>query len=111
MAAIKLEPVVVATTPSTITTVVEPAMKAIVKTQPQLVIMVRAGVAPHFIKALRAAGSTSTVYRISTSASPGNLTAMGEQARGFGFARVVPSPFSNKNEGVLPYQTDMTASG
>lgn len=111
MAAVKLEPVVIATTPSTISTVVEPAVQAIIKTQPQMIIMVLAGVAPHFMKALRAAGSNTTVYGISTSASPGNITAMGELARGFGFAMIVPSPFAAKAELVRRYQVDMAASG
>ena len=111
MAEVKLKPVVVATTPGTTSPEVEPAAQAIAKVQPQMVIMVLAGVAPLFMKALRAAGGTSTVYGMSISASPANITAMGELGRGMGFALVVPSPFATKNDLVRRYQLDMAASG
>ncbi len=111
MADAKLEPVVMATTPGTASIEVEPAAKAIAKAQPQMVIMVLGGIAPLFLKALRAAGGTSTIYGLSISASPANITAMGESGRGLGFALVVPSPFSTKNELVRRYQIDMAASG
>ena len=111
MAEVKLQPVVVATTPGTTSAEVEPAALAIAKVQPQLVIMVLAGMAPSFLKALRAAGGTSTLYGLSISASPANISAMGESGRGLGFAMVVPSPFSTKNELVRRYQFDMTANG
>ena len=111
MAEVKLKPVVVATTPGTTSPEVEPAAQAIAKAQPQMVIMVLAGVAPLFMKALRAAGGTSTVYGMSISASPANITAMGELGRGMGFALVVPSPFATKNDLVRRYQIDMAASG
>jgi branched-chain amino acid transport system substrate-binding protein len=111
MAEVKLKPAVIATTPSTTSAEVEPAAQAISKAQPQLVIMALAGVAPLFMKALRAAGGTSTVYGVSVSASTGNLTAMGDLARGLGFAMIVPSPFANKNDLVRRYQMDMAASG
>ncbi|MES2360611.1 MAG: ABC transporter substrate-binding protein [Pseudomonadota bacterium] len=111
MADAKLEPVVMATTPGTASIEVEPAAKAIAKAQPQMVIMVLGGIAPLFLKALRAAGGTSTIYGLSISASPANITAMGENGRGLGFALVVPSPFSTKNELVRRYQIDMAASG
>ena len=111
MADAKLEPAVVATTPGTASVEVEPAAQAIAKAQPQMVIMVLGGIAPLFMKALRAAGGTSTVYGLSISASPANIAAMGELGRGMGFAMVVPSPFSSKNELVRRYQLDMAASG
>eukprot|EP01031_Cornospumella_fuschlensis_P014830 gene14830-18114_t len=111
MADAKLQPVVMATTPGTASTEVEPAAQAIAKAQPQMVIMVLGGIAPLFMKALRAAGGTSTVYGLSISASPANITAMGESGRGMAFALVVPSPFSTKNELVRRYQIDMAASG
>ena len=111
MADAQLKPVVVATTPGTTSAEVEPAAQAIAKVQPQMVIMVLAGVAPLFMKALRAAGGTSTVYGMSISASPANITAMGELGRGMGFALVVPSPFATKNDLVRRYQLDMAASG
>ena len=111
MADAKLQPVVLATTPGTTSTEVEPAAQAIAKAQPQMVIMVLASTAPMFMKALRAAGGTSTVYGLSISASPGNITAMGDSGRGMGFALVAPSPFSTKNELVRRYQIDMAASG
>lgn len=111
MADAKLEPVVMATTPGTASIEVEPAAKTIAKAQPQMVIMVLGGIAPLFLKALRAAGGTSTIYGLSISASPANITAMGESGRGLGFALVVPSPFSTKNELVRRYQIDMAASG
>lgn len=111
MAEAKLKPVVVATTPGTTSAEVEPAARVIAKAQPQMIIMVLAGVAPLFMKALRVAGGTSTVYGISISASPANITSMGELGRGMGFALVVPSPFATKNDLVRRYQLDMTASG
>ena len=111
MAAAKLQPVVMATTPSTASPDVEPAAQAIAKAQPQMVIMVLGGIAPLFLKALRAAGGTSALYGLSISASPANITAMGESGRGLGFALVVPSPFATKHELVRRYQADMAASG
>ncbi|HYP71651.1 MAG TPA: ABC transporter substrate-binding protein, partial [Variovorax sp.] len=74
----KLEPVVVATTPSTISLEVEPAAAAIAKASPQVVITGLAGTAPAFIKALRKAGGNSTVYGLSIMAS--SLTPMGDEA-------------------------------
>lgn len=111
MAEVKLEPVIIATTPTNTSTDVEPAAKAIAKAQPQVVIMVLSGVAPLFVKALRDAGGTSTVYGLSNAASAVNIAAMGDKARGVGFAIIVPSPLSNKNTLVRSYQTDMQASG
>ncbi len=111
MAEVKLEPVIIATTPTNTSTDVEPAAKAIAKAQPQVVIMVLSGVAPLFVKALRDAGGTSTVYGLSNAASAVNITAMGEKGRGVGFAIIVPSPLSNKNTLVRSYQADMQASG
>ncbi|MCY1164050.1 MAG: ABC transporter substrate-binding protein [Pseudomonadota bacterium] len=111
MADVKLEPVILATTPGTASTEVEPAAQAIAKVQPQMVVMVLGGIAPLFLKALRAAGGTSTIYGLSISASPANITAMGDSGRGLGFAMVVPSPFATKNELVRRYQLDMAASG
>jgi ABC-type branched-subunit amino acid transport system substrate-binding protein len=111
MAEVKLEPAIIATTPTNTSTDVEPAAKAIAKAQPQVVIMVLSGVAPLFVKALRDAGGTSTVYGLSNAASAVNITAMGEKARGVGFAIIVPSPVSNKNTLVRSYQADMQASG
>jgi branched-chain amino acid transport system substrate-binding protein len=111
MAAAKLTPAVVATTPGTTSTEVEPAAQAIAKAAPQMVVMVLAGVAPLFVRALRKLGATSTLYGLSISASAGNIEALGELGRGLGFAIVVPSPFAPKNEIVRRYQADMAASG
>lgn len=111
MAAAKLTPAVVATTPGTTSAEVEPAADAIAKAAPQTVIMVLAGVAPLFVKALRARGATSSIYGMSISASASNIEALGDLGRGLGFAIVVPSPFAPKNDVVRRYQTDMAASG
>ncbi|HEX3140300.1 MAG TPA: ABC transporter substrate-binding protein, partial [Rhizobacter sp.] len=111
MAEVKLTPAVVATTPSTNSTEFEAAVQEAVKAAPQVLIMVMAGVAPQFVKALRAAGSTSTVYGLSISASASNIAALGSQSRGLGFAIVVPSPFAAKHEIVRRYHVDMMASG
>jgi len=105
----KLEPAVVATTPSTISLEVVPAAEAIAKAAPQVVITGLAGTAPAFIKALRKAGGNSTVYGLSIMAS--SLTPMGGEARGIGFALIVPSPYSTRYEVVRRYQADMEASG
>ncbi len=111
MADVKLAPAVIATVPNTTATEVDPAVQAIVKVQPQMVIMVLAAGTPLFIKALRAAGGTSTVYGLSICATPANFTAMGDTGRGLGFAMVVPSPFSTKHDLVRRYQIDMAANG
>jgi branched-chain amino acid transport system substrate-binding protein len=111
MAEVKLEPALIVTTPTNTSTEVEPAAKAIAKAQPQVVIMVLSGVAPLFVKALRDAGGTSTVYGLSNAASAVNIAAMGERGRGVGFAIIVPSPASNKTVLVRNYRTDMQASG
>ena len=111
MAQAKLTPAVVATTPGTTSPEVEPAAQAIAKAGPQMVVMVLAGVAPLFVRALRNAGSTSSLYGLSISASAANIEALGDLGRGLGFAIVVPSPFAPKNEIVRRYQADMAASG
>lgn len=111
MAAARLEPAVVATTPGTTSTEVEPAAQAVAKAAPQVVIMVLAGVAPLFVKAFRAAGGASSIYGLSISASSKNIAELGDQGRGIGFAIVVPSPFALKHEIVRRYQADMTAFG
>lgn len=105
----KLEPAVIATTPSTTSLEVEGAADAIAKAAPQVVITGLAGTAPAFIKALRKAGGNSTVYGLSIMASA--LTPMGDAARGVGFALIVPSPYSTRHEVVRRYQADMEASG
>lgn len=111
MAAHKLKAAVMATTPGTTSPEVEPAAQAIAKAEPQVVIMVMAGMAPKFVKALRDAGSAASVYGLSIGMSPANVAALGDQGRGIGFAIVVPSPFSSKHEIVRRYQADMAASG
>ncbi len=111
MEAAKLKPAVVATTPGTISTEFQGAVDAIVKVQPQMVIMVLAGVVPQFVKALRAAGGTSSLYGLSIGASAANITALGDMGRGIGFAIIVPPPNAPKYEIVRRYQADMRASG
>lgn len=111
MTAANLTPAVVATTPGTTSTEVEPAADAIAKAAPQTVIVVLAGVAPLFVRALRQRGATSTIYGMSITASATNIEALGALGRGLGFAIVVPSPFAPKNEIVRRYQVDMQASG
>lgn len=111
MAAAQLKPAVIATTPGTTSTEVEPAAMAIVKESPQAVIMVLAGVAPLFVRAFRKLGGSSTLYGLSISASASNIEALGSLGRGLGFSLVMPSPFAPKYEIVRRYQTDMTASG
>ena len=107
----KLQPAVIATTPGTTSPEVEPAAKAIAKVSPQVVVMGLAGTAPAFVKALRAAGGSSTIYGISIGASANNIRALGDVSRGIGFSIVVPSPFASKYEVVRRYQADMKASG
>ena len=111
MAAAKLTPAVIATTPGTTSPEVDPAADAVAKAAPQTLIMVLAGVAPLFVRALRARGGTSSIYGMSITASAANIVALGEMGRGLGFAIVVPSPFSPKYEIVRRYQADMAASG
>jgi ABC-type branched-subunit amino acid transport system substrate-binding protein len=111
MKAVGLEPVVIATTPGTTSSEVEPAAAAIAKADPQMVLMGLAGVAPLFVKALRQAGSSSAVYGLSISASAANIQALGEMGRGLAFAIAVPSPFTPRYEIVRRYQADMQDSG
>jgi ABC-type branched-subunit amino acid transport system substrate-binding protein len=111
MAQAKLTATVVATTPGTTSPEVEPAAQAIAKAEPQMVVMVLAGVAPLFVRALRKAGGTSSLYGLSIGASPANIEALGDLGRGMGFAIIVPSPFAPKYEIVRRYQADMMASG
>lgn len=111
MKAVGLEPAVVATTPGTTSPEVGPAAEAIAKANPQMVVMVLAGVAPLFVKALREQGNSSSIYGLSISASAANIQAMGDLGRGIGFALIVPSPFALKYEIVRRYQVDMQASG
>lgn len=105
----KLEPAVIATTPSTTSLEVASAALAISKASPQVVITGLAGAAPKFMAALRNAGCNSTVYGLSITASA--LGAMGDLAHGLAFAIVVPSPLSTRFEIVRKYQADMLASG
>lgn len=108
----KIKPSVIATTPSTVSPEVEPAAKEILKVSPQVVIMgLGAGTAPLFVRALRQAGSTSTIYGLSIAMSAANIRDLGDLARGLGFSIVVPSPFATKHEIVRRYQADMEASG
>lgn len=111
LAAVNLAPAVVATTPGTTSSEVEPAAQAIARAAPQIVVMVLAGMAPLFVKALHAAGGTSTLYGLSIGASAANIAALGSHGRGTGFSIIVPSPFAPRNEIVRHYQDDMTASG
>jgi len=108
----KIKPVVIATTPSTISPEVEPAAKEIAKAAPQVVIMgLGAGTAPLFVKALRQTGAASTIYGLSIAMSAANIRDLGELSRGLGFSIVVPSPFATKHEIVRRYQADMEAAG
>ena len=103
----RIKPTVIATTPSTISPEVEPAAKEIAKAAPQAVIMgLGAGTAPLFVRALRQAGATSTIYGLSIAMSAANIRDLGELSRGLGFSIVVPSPFATKHEIVRRYQAD-----
>lgn len=108
----KVKPAVIATTPSTISPEVEPAAQEITTVAPQIVIMgLGAGTAPLFVRALRKAGSVSTIYGLSIAMSAQNIRELGDLSRGVGFSIVVPSPFATKYEIVRRYQADMEASG
>lgn len=109
LAKVKLEPAVIASTPSTTSMDVEPAARQIAEASPQIVIIGLAGTAPAFVRALRAAGGKSSAYGLSITA--GSLSAMGDLAHGLGFAMVVPSPYATKFEIVRRYQADMIANG
>ena len=111
MSKFQLQPGVIATTPNTTSLDVDAAAKAIAKTPPQVVIMGLAGTAPAFVRALRGAGCTSSIYGLSIGASATNIKALGEASRGLGFSIVVPSPFASKHELVRRYQADMQAFG
>ncbi|MFT4194790.1 ABC transporter substrate-binding protein [Ottowia sp.] len=106
---LKVEPAVIATTPSTTSLEVEPAAKAIAAANPQIVIVGLAGTAAAFIGALRAAGGHSTIYGVSISA--GSIFGMGPKAHGVGFALIVPSPFATRSAVARRYQADMAAAG
>ena len=106
-----IKPDIIATTPGTTSPEVEPAAKAMAQAAPQVVLMGLAGTAPAFVKALRAAGGSSTVYGLSVGASASNIQALDGLSRGLGFSLVVPSPYAQKYEIVRHYQTDMQASG
>lgn len=108
----KIKPAVIATTPSTISPEVEPAAQEIAKVAPHVVIMgLGAGTAPMFVRALRKAGGTSTIYGLSIAMSAQNIRDLGDLSRGLGFSIIVPSPFATKFEIVRRYQDDMEASG
>jgi branched-chain amino acid transport system substrate-binding protein len=108
----QIKPAVIATTPSTTSPEVEPAAADIAKAAPQVVIMgLGAGTAPLFVRALRKAGGTSTVYGLSIAMSAQNIRDLGELSRGLGFSIIVPSPFATKFEIVRRYQADMEAAG
>lgn len=108
----KIKPAVVGTTPSTVSPEVEPAAREIARAAPQVVIMgLGAGTAPLFVRALRQAGSTSTIYGLSIAMSAQNIRDLGDLARGLGFSIIVPSPFATKFDIVRRYQADMEASG
>jgi len=108
----RIKPVLIATTPSTISPEVEPAAKAIAEAAPQVVIMgLGAGTAPLFVRALRAAGGSSTIYGLSIAMSAQNIRDLGELSRGLGFSIIVPSPFATKYDIVRRYQADMEANG
>jgi len=111
VAKFQVQPAVIATTPGTTSPDVDPAAQAIAKAAPQVVIMGLAGTAPNFVRALRAAGGTSTVYGLSIGASATNIKELGDASRGLGFSIVVPSPFASKYEIVRRYQADMQAAG
>lgn len=108
----KVKPAVIATTPNTVSTEVEPAAQEIAKVSPQVVLMgLAAGAAPHFVRALRKAGGKSNVYGLSIAMSAQSIRELGELSHGVGFSIIVPSPFAAKYEVVRRYQADMTASG
>jgi branched-chain amino acid transport system substrate-binding protein len=108
----RLTPAVVATTPGTTSTEVEPAAQAVAAAAPQMVIVVLAGMAPRFVQALRKLDNGSTtIYGLSISINAANVRAMGEYGRGVGFTIVVPSPFVAKSDIVRRYQADMRALG
>ncbi len=109
LAKANLQPAVIASTPGTTSMEVEPAATKVAAANPQIVIVGLAGTAPAFVKALRKAGDTSSVYGLSITA--GSLASMGDLAHGLGFAIVVPSPFQTKYEIVRRYQADMLANG
>jgi ABC-type branched-subunit amino acid transport system substrate-binding protein len=111
MAKRQLKPIVIATIPNSISQDVEPAAKAVVAAQSQLVILAMGGVAALFVKVLRDLGSTSTLYGLSIMASAATIKALGSLGVGIGFATIVPSPFAARHEIVRKYQADMRTLG
>lgn len=109
MQALKLEPVVIATTPSTTSLEVAPAAKAVAEARPQVLIMGLAGTAGALISALQVARFQGTVYGVSIGA--GSVLNMGARAQGVGFAMIVPSPFAARTAIARRYQADMAAIG
>lgn len=111
MTAAKLEPAIIATTPGTTSTEVGPAVEAVAKARPQMVVMVAAGAMPALVRGLRGAGVASSMYGLSIGASAANIGELGSMGRGIGFAIVVPPPNAPKYDIVRRYQADMRASG
>jgi ABC-type branched-subunit amino acid transport system substrate-binding protein len=111
MAKRQLKPIVIATIPNSISQDVEPAAKAVVAAQSQLVILAMGGVAALFVKVLRDLGSASTLYGLSIMASAATIKALGSLGVGIGFATIVPSPFAARHEIVRKYQADMRTLG
>lgn len=111
MARHNLKPAVIATTPNTTSTEVEAAAAEMAKAAPQLVIMGLGATMPHFVKAARKAGVTSTMYGLSIAPNAPNIKALGELTRGLAFSIVVPTPFTPKHEIVRRYRADMEAIG
>ena len=107
----KLSPAVIATTPGTTSPEVDAAALQIAQAAPQVVVIGLAGTAPLFVRALRQAGASCTIYGLSITASANNIRELGELSRGLGFSLVVPSPFASKNDIVRHYQADMQANG
>ena len=106
-----LKPAVIATTPNTTSMEVQAAVQAVTQAAPQVLVMGLAGTLPVFVRALRDAGGTSTLYGLSIGASASNIAALGAKSRGISFSLVVPSPFAAKHEIVRRYQADMRAAG
>lgn len=111
MAKHRLRRGLVATTPDTVSLEVAPAAQRLAEAAPPLVIMGLAGTAPAFVRALREARGTSTVFGLSIGGSATNIRTLGPLSRGLAFSIVVPSPFVPKHEIVRRYRADLQAAG
>lgn len=107
----RLSPGIVATYPRN-TTNVDEAVKKVMATQPQAVIMISAAnAATAIVKQMKKAGTDAMFFMLSTGSSDSFIKGLGEEGRGVAVTQVTPYPWGSDTRVAREYRQAMKEAG